>query len=443
MWMQGDALFEGVSTDSRSLETGNIFVALRGERIDAHRFLPDVAQKGAAAAVAEQIPAGFSLPCLCVPDSRIALGEMARFWRQAFSMPVIAVTGSNGKTTVKEMIACILHDALGENYLATEGNLNNDIGVPQTLFRLKKNHRLAVLELGMNHVGEIAYLVQMSQPTVGLVNNAQREHQEFMGSVQAVAEENGQVIRMLPTDGIAVFPAEDAFSGLWQQYAQEEGKRKVITFGTSHDATVRGNYTQQNGKTELTVRIEDITFSVSLSVIGAHHVHNALAAIACCYGVGIAPEVIARGLARFLPVAGRMQYKTAANGAVLIDDTYNANPDSVLAAIDVLADMASPRYLILGDMGEVGVEGARFHEEVGTYARNKGIEHFYALGELSRHAARAYGPPARHYDRMQALTDTLHEEIPPVATVLVKGSRFMKMEQVIARLQTGGSTSTQ
>ena len=429
---QGDAVFEGVSTDSRTAGRGNLFVALRGDSFDAHDFLSEVPAKGVAAVVAERLPADFSLPALLVEDSRLALGEMARHWRKQFSLPVIGVTGSNGKTTVKEMIAAILRVAYGEAFLATAGNLNNEIGVPQTLFRLDARHRAAVVELGMNHPGEIAYLAAIAQPTVGLVNNAQREHQEFMVNVQAVAKENGSVIRMLPLDGVAVFPAEDLFSELWEAYAKEKGMRRTITFGFGEKAVVKGQYDQNANK--LDIRIAEVFIAVQLSVIGKHNAHNALAAVACCHAIGIEADVIRRGLEAFLPVNGRLQFKTAANGARLIDDTYNANPDSVLAAIDVLAQANAPRVLVLGDMGEVGDQGLRFHEEVGDYARVKGVDYFYAFGDLARYAASAYGAGARHFEDVAQLVKSLREVAIPSSTILVKGSRFMKMERVVNNL---------
>jgi len=428
----GEAVFNGVSTDSRTAGKGLLFVALKGENFDAHDFLPDVAAKGVAAVVAERLPAEFSLPALVVKDCRLALGEMAGNWRSGFDLPVIGVTGSNGKTTVKEMIAAILRMAYGDGFLATAGNLNNDIGVPQTLFRLDPSHRAAVIELGMNHPGEIAWLAAIAKPTVGLVNNAQREHQEFMISVEAVAKENGSVIRSLPSDGVAVFPYGDAFSGLWEAYARETGGRRMVTFGFDEGASVKGQY--DPGKSQLDIRMGEAAVAVQLNVIGEHNARNALAAAACCHAIGIGSEVIVQGLESFQSVNGRLQRKIAANGANLIDDTYNANPDSVLAAIDVLARMPSPRVLVLGDMGEVGSEGARFHEEVGVYARGKGVDHFFALGELVRHAVRAYGATARHFEDVAGLMAGLREVALPSATILVKGSRFMKMERVVGDL---------
>lgn len=427
-----DAAFDGVSTDSRNVAAGNLFVALRGERFDAHAFLPQVAERKVAAVVAETIPAGLNVPALIVPDTRIALGEMACYWRRQFNLPLIGVTGSNGKTTVKEMIAAILDAAFGtDNYLATRGNFNNDIGVPLTLMRLNAACKAAVIELGMNHPGEIAVLSAIAQPTVGLVNNAQREHQEFMESVEAVARENGAVLASLPADGTAVFPADDPFTPLWREYAAQ---RKTLTFGFSDDADVRCTYVANAFGSDLSITADKQEFTVALSAAGVHNVRNALAAIACTLAIGIAADAIVRGLQTFAPVSGRLQRKIAASGALVIDDTYNANPDSVRAAIDVLAQTASPRILVLGDMGEVGNDGRQYHEEIGAYARANGIEHVLTLGELARHTVSAFGAGAQHYDSVETLNDALAAIFAADATVLVKGSRFMKMERVVQHL---------
>ena len=431
------AAFHGVSTNSRAVEPGNLFVALRGERFDAHDFLADVAAQGAAAVVAERLPSGFTLPALVVPDTRVALGEIGAYWRRQFDIPVIGVTGSNGKTTVKEMIASILAAEFGTgNFLATRGNLNNDIGVPLTLLRLNADHKAAVVELGMNHPGEIAQLAAMAQPNVALVNNAQREHQEFMASVEAVAHENGAVIGALPANGIAVFPADDPYAPLWRGIAKATGQRKILTFGLSLDANVSCTYVPQSFGSAMTVRVGQREFSVQLAAAGAHNVRNALAAIACALAIGIHRRAIVQGLENFAPVSGRLQHKAGRQGASVIDDTYNANPDSVKAAIDVLAQAPAPRVLVLGDMGEVGSEGRKFHEEIGAYARGRGIDHLLTLGELAVSASTAFGARARHYDSIEALNDAAATLAAPNATVLVKGSRFMRMERVVQCLAT-------
>ncbi len=429
--MTADAAFDGVSTNSKSVAKGNLFVALRGERFDAHDFLQEVAARGAAAVIADRVPDGFVLPTLIVSDTRHALGQIANFWRKQFPIPVIGVTGSNGKTTVKEMIASILAAAFGEgNYLSTRGNLNNEIGVPLTLFRLEACHRAAVIEMGMNHPGEIARLAEIAEPTVGLVNNAQREHQEFMASVAAVAEENGSVIRLLGDEGCAVFPADDDYASLWRDYA---GQRRTMSFGLDNRAAVNCLWKSRDFGSDLQINAAGKTLKVSLSAAGIHNVRNALAACAATLAIGIDTDSIARGLQSFAPVAGRLQRKSARNGALVIDDTYNANPDSVRAAIDVLAAAPSPRTLVLGDMGEVGSEGVAFHEEIGSYARSRQIDQLFTLGTLARHASLAFGGTARHFDTMETLNQEI-AAVPSDASVLVKGSRFMKMERVVDML---------
>lgn len=427
--------FDGVSTNSKTAAAGNLFVALRGERFDAHAFLGDVVKQGVAAVVVERLPEGLKIPALIVPDTRVALGEMASYWRRQFALPVIGVTGSNGKTTVKEMIASILEAEFGkDHFLATRGNLNNDIGVPLTMLRADTSHRAAVIELGMNHPGEIAQLAAIAQPTVGLVNNAQREHQEFMESVEAVAKENGSVISALPKNGIAIFPADDPFAPLWRVYAKSSGRRKILTFGLSSDANVTCAYQPNSFGSDLLIRVGDKEFPVRLNAAGVHNVRNALAAVACALAIGIHRNAIVQGLETFAPVSGRLQRKTARNGATVIDDTYNANPDSVRAAIDVLMQAPSPRVLILGDMGEVGNEGRQFHIEIGAYARGRGIEHLFTLGELAHHASQAFGARAKHFKDMNPLIKAVDAMNTPQTTLLVKGSRFMKMERVVQHL---------
>jgi UDP-N-acetylmuramoyl-tripeptide--D-alanyl-D-alanine ligase len=433
--VSGRAAFRGVSINSKTAEEGNLFVALRGERFDSHQFLSEEVERKVAAVVVERLPAGLPIPALVVPDTRVALGEIGRYWRTQFAVPVIGVTGSNGKTTVKEMIASILEAEFGAgNYLATRGNLNNEIGVPMTLLRLHKKHLAAVVELGMNHPGEIARLTEIALPTVGMINNAQREHQEFMASVEAVAIENGSVLRGLPSQGIAVFPSDDAFTQLWSGYAREGARRKTLTFGLSKDAKVSCTYNANDFGSDLMVCVGRREFPVKLAAAGAHNVRNALAAIACCLAIGIHRSAIVRGIEAFQPVDGRLQRKQAPSGAVVIDDTYNANPDSVRAAIDVLAQAAGPRVLVLGDMGEVGNEGRQFHVEIGAYARGRGIEQLYTLGELAESAGSAFGAHAKHHAEIEPLLALLDARVTPHSTVLVKGSRFMKMERVVQHL---------
>jgi UDP-N-acetylmuramoyl-tripeptide--D-alanyl-D-alanine ligase len=429
----GNPAFTGVSTDSRSLRGGELFVALRGERFDGHAFLPQVKAAGAGAAMVDRAYRGESpLPVIVVEDTKLALGKLARGWRARFSPVLIAVTGSNGKTTVKEMLASILLANAGERaVLATAGNLNNDIGLPLTLLRMRAEHRWCAIELGMNHKGEIAYLAGIAQPTVALVNNAQREHLEFMRSVDEVAAENASVYEALPADGVAVVNADDAHAATFRKAA---GKRRVVDFGLSAAAAVSGGYSLEPLSSEIEIRIGSEKSEAMLAIPGLHNVRNALAAAACAHAAGVGLRAIGEGLTAFRPYTGRLQVKQAKSGATVIDDTYNANPDSVRAAIDVLASCPAPTVLVLGDMGEVGERGAEFHREVGSYALSKKITNLFALGDAAKDAVAAFGSGGRHFGRVEDLVAAVQG-----ATVLVKGSRFMKMERVIAAL-TGATT---
>ena len=426
----GAIAFERVATDTRSLAAGDLFVALRGERFDAHDFLAQAIGAGAVAAIAER-GLGAGVPGLQVPDTLAALQKLAAAWRARFALPLVAVTGSNGKTTVTQMVAAILRAAHGDAAFSTRGNLNNHIGVPLTLLRLRAEHRAGVVELGMNHPGEIGELAAIARPTIALVNNAQREHQEFMASVEAVARENGAAIQALPADGTAVFPADDTYSALWRELA---GTRRVLSFALEGAADVTAVAHWHGDGWALQARTPAGPFTTALHIAGLHNVKNALAATACALAAGVAPEAIARGLADFRPVAGRSQAQVLAIGGrsvTLVDDTYNANPDSVIAAIDVLAALPGPRWLMLGDMGEVGKRGPAFHAAVGAYARRRGIDTVWAAGAMSVHAQ-----PARHFADVPALVAALHEG-PAAASVLVKGSRFMAMERVVKALKEG------
>ena len=441
----GDASVEvrRVHTDTRSLQPGDLFVALRGERFDAHDFLPQARAAGAVAALAERGLDESGLPGLRVDDTRLALAELAAAWRARFQLPLIAVTGSNGKTTVTQMIASMLRAWVGEGAFWTQGNFNNDIGVPLTLLRLRDDatarHRAAVVELGMNHPGEIEQLARITAPTVALVNNAQREHQEFMGTVEAVAYENGSVIQALPADGVAVFPADDAHTAVWRQLA---GGRRCLSFALDGDADVTGRAVWDAGAWALTLHTPAGEAQARLRIAGWHNVKNALAATACVLAAGGPLDAAARGLDAFEPVKGRSQVKTFVQDGrtvTLVDDTYNANPDSVRAAIDVLVTLPAPRWLVLGDMGEVGDQGPAFHTEVGQYAQAHGIDHVWTAGSLCAHAAAACDG-ARHFADAAAVVAALGVA-PRSASVLVKGSRFMKMEQVVEALMQASPAS--
>jgi UDP-N-acetylmuramoyl-tripeptide--D-alanyl-D-alanine ligase len=431
-----NARFTMVSSDTRTIKDGALFVALRGERYDGHAYLDAARARGAVAAIVDRraLPAGGDspLPLLFVEDTRLGLGRLAAYWRGKFSLPLIAVTGSNGKTTVKEMIAAILAEHAGaDRSYATHGNLNNDIGVPLTLLGLRAQHTCAVVELGMNHPGETAYLAGIAQPTVALVNNAQREHQEFMQSVEDVAHEHGAVFSALPADGTAVINADDQYAGYWRDVS---APRQVLDFGIDRPAAVAGRYELRDFGSEIELRTPQGAVALSLQAAGAHNVRNALAAAAATSAAGVGLSAIARGLAGFRPVQGRLQQKTGKNGAIVLDDTYNANPDSVIAAIDVLASAAGTKFLVLGDMGEVGAHGAAFHAEIGRHARASRIDRMFVLGELCTHAAAAFGEDARHYADVEALLAAIEPCLAANVTVLVKGSRFMRMERVVQAL---------
>ena len=433
-----------VHTDSRSLQAGDLFVALRGERFDGNQFIAQAQAQGAVAVVCEASgeaqAAAHGLPALVVPDARIALGELAAGWREQFSLPLIAVTGSNGKTTVTQMVASILRAHAGDDALSTQGNLNNDIGVPLTLFNLRAHHRMAVVELGMNHPGEIAYLSQLAQPTVALVNNAQREHQEFMGTVEAVAHENGAVLQALPPEGVAVFPADEDFTAVWRDLSGQRAQH-CFAMVSATDADVRAAVVVwQSGAWHFTLKTPEGTAPVRLHIAGRHNVKNALAATACALAAGVPLAAVVQGLVAFEPVKGRSRalvLQMSTEEITLVDDTYNANPDSVRAAIDVLAELPAPRLLVLGDMGEVGNQGPEFHAEVGAYAAERGIDALFTLGDLCVHSAQAFGS-ARHFADMDSLLEAVTAQVRGFQSLVVKGSRFMKMERVVQALLSRG-----
>ena len=440
-----------VGTDSRQIESKELFIALAGERFDAHDFLSDVAQAGAAGVlISNQDKCPVNLPAICVADTRISLGVLAKAWRMSHPIPLALVTGSNGKTTVKEMIASIFRAAVGEQHtLVTRGNLNNDIGLPLTLLKLRPTDRLAVVELGMNHPGETAQLANIAQANIALINNAQREHQEFMTTVAAVAQEHSDAVKALPKDGVAVFPADSEFADVWHKAA---AGRKVIDFvlasGQSKlQAAVTGRLLS-NGHVQVQTELGAI--EIQLNTLGSHNARNALAASSVAVAAGIGLEKIKQGLEAFSPVNGRMQAKKIDPKHTLIDDSYNANPDSVRAAIDALKQSGNMSWLVLGDMGEVGNQGPEFHREVGAYAAEQGVNKLFALGEQCQFAIQGFdeakksGLPvtsAKHFSEMDSLIVQLRDALHAQSTgsnehlnILVKGSRFMRMERVVQAL---------
>jgi UDP-N-acetylmuramoyl-tripeptide--D-alanyl-D-alanine ligase len=446
---------ERIVTDSRAIRAGDLFVAIKGDRFDAHEFVDQVAKSGAAAALVSRDSSNgdaWPLPVVKVKDTREGLGALAHGWRMRHTIPLVAVTGSNGKTTVKEMIASIFAAAVGEEArLATAGNFNNDIGLPLTLFRLNDAHKLAVVELGMNHPGETAVLGKLAAPTVAVVNNAQREHQEFMATVEAVALEHASVIHALGETGTAVFPADDAYASIWRVAATGN---PIIDFALSDDPS-KAAVTGTLKGTTVHLRTPQGEVDIALNVLGEHNARNAMAATCAALAAGVSLDAIKRGLEAFQPVKGRLQVKRAILGALagatVIDDTYNSNPDSMRAAIDVLASQAAPRVLVMGDMGEVGDQGPAFHREVGAYAAERGIDALFALGDASRDSVNAFNAnaskqTAAHFDDVAALVAALNTAgFGKHTTYLAKGSRFMKMERVVDALTsppTPGAGST-
>jgi len=424
-----DVTFRGVSTDTRTLAQGNLFVALRGPSFDGHDYLGQARQRGAvAAAVSELRDAG--LPLLEVGDTRLALGELAAHWRTQFAIPVVGLTGSNGKTTVKEMIAAIL-GRRGET-LVTRGNLNNDIGVPLTLFRLGPQHRWAVVEMGANHPGEIAYLTQLVRPTVGLVNNAGPAHLEGFASLEGVAKAKGELFAGLGPDAVCVINADDRYAGLWRTMA---GSRRMMSFGLQQRAEVQAQWRGDLQGSDVELHTPAGTAVLHLSLPGQHNVMNALAATAVALALDIPLQDIVAGLAAVRPVHGRWESLPGVNGMQLIDDTYNANPGSLLAALQLLAGADAEAWLVLGNMGELGQQGRRLHREMGEQAKRNGVRRLFALGELAQQAAEAFGDGAEAFADGEALIKRLGQLARPGVLVLVKGSRSMRMERVVAALR--------
>ena len=435
-------VFVGVSTDSRSIGAGELFIALRGENYDGHDYVARALAQGAAAAIvdaswaeAHEAAVG-GLPLLVVADTRLALGELAAHWRAQFELPLIAITGSNGKTTVKEMCAAILREqARRDGYdpdlavLSTAGNLNNDIGMPMMLLRLRLVHRAVVIEMGMSHPGEISYLTHIARPTVAVVNNAQRAHLAGLGGLPEVARAKGEIFAGLREGGTAVINLDDPHAGLWRELA---GNHRIVGFGLSDagEADVAAHYLPRPFGGLLQLMTPQGQADVLLKLPGRHNAMNALAATAATLALGVGLDAVAAGLSGYAGIKGRLQVLRGRNGASLIDDSYNANPDSVRAAIDVLAALPGRKILVLGDMGEVGESAAQIHDEIGGYAKSMGLDRLLTLGEHGATAARNFGGGGSHFKTVGALLEVLRPLLDGQTTVLVKGSRFMKMERV-------------
>ncbi len=428
-----DAMITSVDTDSRRIQAQQLFVAIQGERFDGNTFAAEALQLGAAAVLISD-PTQTVTPAILVTDTRLALGKLANAWRQQLHAPITAITGSNGKTTTKEMLYAILVAATGDSHTvhATQGNLNNDIGLPLTLLKARAHHQHIVLEMGMNHLGEIAYLSHIAQPNVAVINNAGTAHISELGSRENIAKAKGEIFEGLAEQGVAVINADDAFADYWRSL---NTSHNVMTFGLQNAADVTATFSEeaQSSKVQLSTPKGNVSFQ--LPMLGLHNIYNALAASTAAVALGIDTQSIGKGLANFGGVHGRLEYKQGLHGAVLIDDTYNANPDSMKAAINVLSHLNTKRVLVMGDMGELGADAVAMHAAVGVYAREHNIQHFVSLGDNSQHASKAFGSHALHFKEVDLLADHVKTLMATGVTVLVKGSRFMKMERVVRLLE--------
>lgn len=422
---------ERVERDSRAVQCGDLFLALKGERFDAHEFVPQVAGKASAALVTQAVDA--DLPQIIVPDVRLALGQLAKAWRQQFTKPVMGLTGSNGKTTLKEMLTAILSQQ-GQT-LATIGNLNNDIGVPLTLLRLRAEDQFAVIEMGANHFGEIEYLTQMALPEVAILNNAGAAHLEGFGDIAGVARAKAEIFAGLSANGVAVINADDTYADYWRELNRQ---RRLLSFGFASTADLRGEISADN---QLIIHQGAESIIVCLKLLGRHNQLNALAAAAGAVALGISLAVIQQGLESLQPVKGRLNPKQGQHGGLVIDDTYNANPSSTAAAVAVLAEQQGRRILVLGDMGELGNTGEQLHFEIGQQAKAAKLEGLYSLGRLSAAASQAFGAGAYAFQDVAALLAALTPALTADTQVLVKGSRSARMERVVEALVGQGATA--
>ena len=423
-----DVEFDRVATDTRTIQPGDLFVALKGGNFDGHHFAQQALDKGAVAVMIATDSGCSAQPALLVDDTRLALGQLAAWWRTQIPARLVAITGSNGKTTVKEMLASILSAASSSAaVLSTQGNFNNDIGMPLTLLRLRPQHGYGVIEMGMNHSGEIDYLTRLARPDVALVNNAGAAHVGMLGSVENVARAKGEIFAGLGEGGTAIINADDTHAGLWCALA---GKHPILDFGLEHGA-VRGSYRASGRGSEVTAATPIGPLQFNLRVAGEHNVRNALAATAAALALGVDARAIVSGLSEFGGVAGRLQFKPALHGATLIDDTYNANPDSVNAALAVLAAIPGKKIVVLGDMGELGEDAVAMHADIGRAARAANVNWLLALGEMSAAAVTTFGAGAMHFERIEELLAELEIRLDAEVTVLVKGSRYMQMERVV------------
>ena len=434
-----DVELKNIGTDSRNIVKNQLFIAIKGENFDGNTFAIEAIKQGAAAVLVSDANTQ-ARPALVVSDTRLALGALAKYWRDQFQTPLVAVTGSNGKTTVKEMIAAILK-AANKNVLVTQGNLNNDIGMPMTLLNLQQKHDVAVIEMGMNHLGEIDYLTRIAQPNVAVINNAGTAHIGELGSRDNIAKAKGEIFAGLAADGIAVINVDDNYASYWKSLNKTlNNHRKIITFGLAKPADVSATFVEKDGINQVNLATPNGQVTFNLSVLGKHNISNALAAAAAAVALGVSNADIASGLSNMQPVCGRLQRKAGFHGAQLIDDTYNANPDSMKAAIDVLAAQSISQHLstifVMGDMAELGESAPQMHVEIGAYAKQKGIGQFFTFGDLSVKASDAYGVNAQHFSSIESLVESLKKQMKQGVSVLVKGSRFMKMERLVDEISS-------
>jgi UDP-N-acetylmuramoyl-tripeptide--D-alanyl-D-alanine ligase len=420
----------GVSTDTRTLKPGDLFVALVGPNFDGHHFIDQAKAKGAACVLVihGRIETAREITTLSVPDTKLALGMLAKWWREKLNPTVMAITGSNGKTSTKEMLAAILGEKFGaQRVLATFGNLNNDIGVPLTLLRLNREHQFAVIELGMNHAGEIRTLINFAKPDIAMITNIGAAHIGELGSREAIAEAKAEIFENLPSNGMAFINEDDVYSEFCKKKVTSGS---IVTFGTSIDAQYRGLLTEFASKSQIDFQSPEGRFSFNLKSDATHFAKNAIAASAIAVHLGVDAQSIQNALENFEGVKGRFKISILANGVRLIDDSYNANPDSMVAALEGLASYDGKKIAVLGDMGELGEFANIAHKSLGSTIRDLKIDILFGIGELTRETIRAFGPGGKHFDNVDELTDSLALEIGSGGTVLVKGSRFMKMEKV-------------
>ncbi|MEQ8428627.1 MAG: UDP-N-acetylmuramoyl-tripeptide--D-alanyl-D-alanine ligase [Gammaproteobacteria bacterium] len=428
-----DVEFIGCSTDSRTLQKQNLFIAIKGENFDGHDFVSKAEAAGASSLLLQK-NVEHVLPALTVDDTRKAMGKLARAWREQLAIPLVAITGSNGKTTVKEMVKAILANIADVH--ATSGNLNNDIGVPLTLFALDQHHRYAVIEMGANHPGEIAWLSSIARPNVAVITQCAPAHLEGFGSIDGVASAKAEIYSGLGTSGTAIINADDDYAEYWKAGSSVH-KQCTFAIENTH-ADVRAlDITTVGDSTEFTLLTRHGEIAIRLPLPGRHNVMNALAAAACCISLGIELMVIRKGLEQMQGVKGRLQIGKGYKGCRVIDDTYNANPTSLAAAVNVLMSYPGKHVLVLGDMGELGESSIELHATAGKQARVAGVDQLFTLGELSRHASAAFGDDEQHYVKVDKLTAALLDAIDETTTLLIKGSRSMKMERVVEKLLEG------